>query len=858
MLSRNPTLRIWCFRQYLPPLEKIKQLPVKSLTVTKGLQKILESLEKPLRFAASTNFQNINKVKDLDKVIEDITLRALSLKLSEKEATILKSLRQSFGAYNRLQLNGKKKLITDSLGLISGLKGFGGYSLDENLANREAPGPTADFTDLSEISIQYVKGVGPRVAELLSRKGIKTVEDALNYFPRKYDDRRSIKRISTLEPNARQTVMGKIVLSGPVRSRSRGIYQVIVSDGTGTLALSWYQYNPKYLKATYKKGYTVILSGDVTLNRYNNMLQIVHPNPDDVEIFEDIEGVEKDMLNFNRIVPIYPLTEGIKQRRIRKIESLVLDNYAKSLFDYVPYDVRNRNHLIGIEQAISRVHFPSDSDNLVDLSDKSSVYDSLPHRTVSFNEFFLLEVGLALKKRDISNMPGISFNPTGSLTKRLLSGIPFELTSAQSRVLSEIETDMRADRPMNRLLQGDVRSGKTVVALLSMLKAVESGYQAALMAPTEILAEQHLRSVLKYVDGFGIRVVLLKSAQSRNEKEANYDAISSGDANIVIGTHALLQGSVEFRNLGFAVIDEQHRFGVIQRALLRSKGRNPDVLVMTATPIPRTLAMTVYGDLDVSVLDEMPPHQHSIKTHVFFEEKGSRDNVYELVRQEMIKGRQAYIVYPLIEESESPDHRDLRFATKMFDELKNDVFPEFRLGLLHGRMRTEDKNEVMNRFISHKIDILVATTVVEVGMDIPNATVMVIENSERYGLSQLHQLRGRVGRGQHESICVLVSAAKRSVDAHKRLSILKGTSDGFKIAEADLMIRGPGEFIGTRQSGLPEFRFANLLRDARILGEARSEAFNVVREDPTLAKYPRLLKEVLKRWGESLELASIS
>lgn len=826
--------------------------------MTEGLQKILESLEKPLRFASRTNFQNIHKVKDLDKVVEDMTLRALSLNLTVKEVTTLKSLRQSFGAYNRLRLNGKKKLIIDSLGIITGLKGVEDYPVDENLATRETISPTPDRTDLSQISIQYVKGVGPRIAEVLSRKGIKTVEDALNYFPRTYEDRRNIKRISTLKPNSRQTVMGKIVLSGMVRSRSRGIYQVIVSDGTGTLALSWYQYNPKYLKATYKKGYTVILSGDVTLNRYNNTLQIVHPSPDDVEVFEDIEGIEKDMLNFNRIVPIYPLTEGIKQRRIRKIESIILDTYGKSEFDYVPYEVRKRNHIMGIDEAISRVHFPSNSDDLVDLSDKSSIYNSLPHRTVSFNEFFFLEVGLALKKRDISKMPGISFDPTGELTKKLLLELPFKLTSAQSRVLSEIENDMRADRPMNRLLQGDVGSGKTVVALLSMLKAVESGYQAALMSPTEILAEQHLRSVLKYVDGFGIRAVLLKSGQSRNEKESNYNAINSGDAKIVIGTHALIQGKVEFRDLGLVVIDEQHRFGVIQRALLRSKGKNPDVLVMTATPIPRTLAMTVYGDLDVSVLDEMPPHQRAIETFVFFEEKGARDKAYDLVRKEVIKGRQAYIVYPLIEESESPDHRDLRFATKMFDELRKDVFPEFRLGLLHGRMKTEEKNEVMKKFISRQADILVATTIVEVGVDVPNATVMVVENSERYGLSQLHQLRGRVGRGEHESICILISAAKRSADAHERLSILRDTSDGFKIAEADLMIRGPGEFIGTRQSGLPEFRFANLLRDARILGEARNEAFDIVKKDPTLVNYPRLYRGVLKRWGESLELAGIS
>lgn len=826
--------------------------------MTEGLQQILESLEKPLRFASRTNFHNIQKVKDLEKLVEDITLRALSLDLSEQEAALIKSLRRSFGAYDRLQLDGKKKLITDSLGIIMGLKGFDDRATDEKRSIYRTARAKPGKTDVSQIPIQYVKGVGPRIAEVLSRKGIKSVEDALYYFPRAYEDRRNINKISALKPDTRQTVMGKIVVSGVVRSKPRSIYQVIVSDGTGTLTLLWYQFNSKYLKSTYKKGYGVILSGDVTLNRYGNTLQIVHPSPDDVEVFEEDGGVEKDMLNFNRIVPIYPLTEGIKQRRLRKIQSVVLDTYAESLSDYVPYGVRKRSNILSLDEAISRVHFPVNSDNVVDISDTASIYGSAPHRTLSFNEFFLLQVGLALKKRDISKMPGIAFNPTGELTSRLILGLPFELTPAQVRVLAEVETDMRADRPMNRLLQGDVGSGKTVVALLSMLKAVESGYQAALMAPTEILAEQHLRSVLKYLERSGIGVVMLKSGQSRNEKESNYAAIRSGDARIAIGTHALLQEGVEFENLGFVVIDEQHRFGVIQRALLRSKGKNPDVLVMTATPIPRTLAMTLYGDLDVSILDEMPPHQRSIKTLVFFEEKGARERVYDLVKNEVLKGRQAYIVYPLIEESESPDHRDLRFATRMFDELKKDVFPEFRLGLLHGRMKTEEKNEVMSDFVSHRLDVLVSTTVVEVGVDVPNATVMVVENAERYGLSQLHQLRGRVGRGEHESMCVLVSASKRSADARNRLAILRDTSDGFKIAEADLIIRGPGEFIGTRQSGLPELRFANILRDARILAEARNEAFSIVKEDPLLADQPALHEQVLKRWGQGLELAGVS
>jgi ATP-dependent DNA helicase RecG len=391
-----------------------------------------------------------------------------------------------------------------------------------------------------------------------------------------------------------------------------------------------------------------------------------------------------------------------------------------------------------------------------------------------------------------------------------------------------------------------------------MLKAVESGYQAAIMAPTEILAEQHLRSILQYVGCLGLRVVLLKSGLTKKERDTSYEAIKSGEAQITIGTHSIIEERVEFKNLGFIVIDEQHRFGVMQRAELKSKGKNPDVLLMTATPIPRTLAMTVYGDLDVSILDEMPPGRKPIRTLVFYEEKGARKRAYDIVREEIKKGRQAYVVYPLIEESVNPDFKDLKYATQMADELQNEIFPEFQVGLLHGRMRTEEKDEVMKRFITQDIDILVSTTVIEVGVDVPNATVMVVENAERFGLSQLHQLRGRIGRGEHESICILISSYKRTEDAERRLSILEKTSDGFRIAEADLMIRGPGDFLGTKQSGLPEFRFANLIRDARILAEAREEAFRIVKEDHTLSNHAGLFDEVLKRWGERLELASVS
>lgn len=822
------------------------------------LLKILETLEKPLRFASKNDFLNIDKVKDLDQLVDSLTLKALSLSLATSQVLAIEFLRESFEDYGELRLGTKKELIVKSLQTIAELKDYKlssvhAHSQTGRGTHREAP----DNKELSQIPIQYVKGVGPRIAEILEKKGIQSVEDALYYFPRKYEDRRQIKKISALKPDTCETVMGRVILSGKVRTKMRELFQVVLSDGTGVVTLVWFQFNEKYLRASYKKGVTVILSGDVTFG-YNDSLQVIHPKPEDIEIIDDEGELNKDFLNLNRIVPIYPLTEGIRQRRIRKIIKTVADLYCHHIFDYVPEEVKRRRRLIGMSNALSRVHFPSDSDRVVDLFDRNSVYESVSHRTLSFCEFLLMEVGLALKKRDVSKMPGIAFRPTGKLTGNLLNRLTFSLTSAQERVLFEIESDMRAESPMNRLLQGDVGSGKTIVAILSMLKAVECGYQTALMAPTEILAEQHLRSISHYTKELDIRVVLLKSGLTRKERDVYYEATRSGEAEVIVGTHALVEEGVEFKNLGLVVIDEQHRFGVMQRAELKSKGKNPDVLVMTATPIPRTLAMTVYGDLDVSVIDEMPPHRKRIKTLVFYGEEDAPVRAYDILRKEVRKGRQVYVVYPLIEEPGSPDFKDLKYATQMAEELQNEIFPGFRVGLLHGRMKTEEKDYVMRRFISQEINILVSTTVVEVGVDVPNATVMLVENAERFGLSQLHQLRGRIGRGEHESVCILISGSKRTEDAERRLSIMEKTSDGFRIAEADLMMRGPGDFLGTKQSGIPEFKFANLIRDARILSEAREEAFKIVKNDPTLAKYPQLLGEVLKKWGDKLELAGVS
>ncbi|HEX7503643.1 MAG TPA: ATP-dependent DNA helicase RecG, partial [Syntrophales bacterium] len=475
------------------------------------------------------------------------------------------------------------------------------------------------------------------------------------------------------------------------------------------------------------------------------------------------------------------------------------------------------------------------------------------HRTLVFDELFFLELGLALKKQGVALEPGIPFQVTHRYTRELLKLLPFTLTSAQRRVLSEIKTDMMAPHPMHRLVQGDVGSGKTMVALMAALVAVENGYQVAIMAPTEILAEQHYLNIHHWCEALGLKVTLLTSGLKGKAKKAALVEAAEGTAHIVVGTHAVIQDKVEFARLGLGIVDEQHRFGVLQRGILKKKGDNPDILVMTATPIPRTLAMTVFGDLSLSVIDEMPPGRSPIETRLCYESR--RDQVYGIIRDEAKKGQQVYIIYPLVEETEKSD---LKAATQMAEHLQQDIFPDLRIGLLHGRLRPEEKEGVMRSFKERELDILVATTVIEVGIDVPNATLMVVEHAERFGLSQLHQLRGRVGRGSAKSRCILLTPGRMSEEGAKRLHVMEATNDGFKIAEADLEIRGPGDFLGTRQSGLPDFRVANILRDGRILEEARKEAFALLERDPKLERQPKLKEELAKRWGGRLELAGIA
>jgi ATP-dependent DNA helicase RecG len=701
------------------------------------------------------------------------------------------------------------------------------------------------FKDRLLTPIQYVKGVGPKLAKLFERKGIRTVEDALYYLPRAYEDRRNLKKISELRVGQKETGLGEILLSGVAfyQNKRKRVFEAVVGDGSGVITLKWFRGNERYLRDRFRKGRKLIFSGEVRW--FNLQKEIHHP---DVEIVEgDIEG---DYVNFKRIVPIYSETEGLHQRTLRRLIKSTLESYVGELSSPIPKTILDQQNLIDFQEAFQRVHFPPDGEPMELLN----LHRSEGHRRIIFDEFFFLELGMALKRRGMALETGLSFKAKGLLARQVFSLLSFQLTRAQDRVWNEIRDDLERPHPMNRLIQGDVGSGKTVVALLACLHVIECGYQAAIMAPTEVLSEQHYLNLHRWVEPLGIRVALLTSNLKGSEREDLYQRIKDGEVQLVIGTHAVIQEAVEFQRLGLAIIDEQHKFGVVQRGLLKRKGENPDVLVMTATPIPRTLAMTIYGDLDVSLIDEMPPGRISVETKVYPE--SGRPRVYRIVEEEVKKGRQTFIVYPLVEESEKLQLKD---ATRMAEHLQKEVFPEFRIGLLHGRMKSDEKEAIMTEFKEGRIQILVATTVIEVGIDIPNASVMVVEHAERFGLSQLHQLRGRIGRGRYPSKCILLAQYRSSQEAKVRLRAMERTTDGFQIAEEDLALRGPGEFFGTRQSGLPDFRVAHILRDTPILIEARKEAFRLIEEDPGLIHPAHFgVKNVLaKRWRGRLELATI-
>jgi ATP-dependent DNA helicase RecG len=673
--------------------------------------------------------------------------------------------------------------------------------------------PGAD--DLLLQPVTDVKGVGPRLAQHLRAKGLATVEDLLFNLPLGYLDQRGGIQICQLRPGNYVSFVAKVLSAGEIRYRRRKIYEAILSDGTGTITARWFRYG-RWLSQRFHglKGH-IRVSG--VLRVFGGKLEIHHPELEDVDTQREEDS--------GGIVPRYSAIPSVGPKVYRRIMKEVVDRFVPQVEETLPDAVRDYLNLLDLRTALREVHFPS---AISESSGDGSLSPGL--RRLIFEELFFLELLIIRSRETLSREQGHPMVLDEDFLRRVGKLLPFSLTRAQKRVMREIAADLAETRPMNRLVQGDVGCGKTVIALLAALIAIDNGYQAAVMAPTEILAHQHFLNLQTYAQALGVSLVLLTSKLKSKTKQASTTAIASGEARLVIGTQALIQEHVSFRRLGLIIIDEQHRFGVLQRMALRQKGGSPHVLVMTATPIPRTLAMTAYGDLDVSTIDELPPGRAPVVTQVIQAEQ--RTKAYELLRREFSQGHQAYIIYPLVEESERSDLKDV---STMAEHLQEKVFPDIPLAMLHGRMSAEEKQTVMAAFANKQIQLLVATTVIEVGIDVPEATVMVVEHPERFGLAQLHQLRGRVGRGDHRSYCLLLHE-KGSLETRQRLAIMEQTNDGFLIAEEDLRFRGPGDLIGLQQAGFADLKLANLLRDASILEEARRAALALVRKDPNLSK----------------------
>ncbi len=727
-------------------------------------------------------------------------------------------------------------------------------------------------------SVQYVKGIGPKLAELLAAKGIQTLDDLLHYLPFRYEDRLNPRGISELRAGEMATVIAEVRTSGLFRTRRMPIFQMTAGQGRTRLKCIWF--NATYLRDRFKPGQIVALYGKVEQDYRGGELQLTQPQFEIIgEAAEDgsADSAEQKLaasLEIGRIVPIYESAgQGrLTSRWFRRIIHTALENLPPDLPDPIPSAVRSHLSLIPPREALQKVHWPDAGESIDDLLSSRTP----AHLRLIFEELFFVELGLELKRREQKAQTGIAFQLDDRARAAIKKILPFHPTAAQKRVLKEIASDMEKPFPMRRLLQGDVGSGKTIVAFEAAIIAMENGYQVALMAPTEILAQQHYFSARRILESAGYRVVLLTGSMEDDRKRQTRRHIAQGNAQLVIGTHALIEQKVEFDKLGMVIVDEQHRFGVLQRFKLMKKAKDdrvvtgappgtaeqssaaspePDVLVMTATPIPRTLALTLYGDLDVSVIDEMPPGRTPIITRCVSDERSPE--VWDFVRKQAAAGHQTYVVYPVIEENEETE---LKAAMKMYKELSQKIFPDLRVGVLHGRMEPDLKEQVMRVFQKGEMDILVATTVIEVGVDVANATMMVIEHAERFGLAQLHQLRGRIGRGAAKSYCVLMTGGKVSEDGERRLDAMVRTSDGFQIAELDLELRGPGEFFGTRQAGMPSFQVANLIRDRQLLEAAKREAAMVLagpNSEISQAEIDAALRHMRTRWHKSYGLVEV-
>jgi ATP-dependent DNA helicase RecG len=667
----------------------------------------------------------------------------------------------------------------------------------------------------------------------MNRLGIGNVYELLRHFPKRYLDRTQITPIGRTRVGESVTVLARVLESRSRDTRRRRkIFTLLVEDETGMLECVWF--GQPWIRRTFRRGDWVLLSGRVDFYRGRTM---THP---EFEIISEKE--ERELLNSGRIVPVYPLTEGLNQRTVRRVVKTALDSCLDQLPETLTEKSREERSLLPLKDAVRNIHFP-DSYSLRDLARKTLVYE----------EFFYLQVLLALRRNKFKKNPGIAFTVKDELPRQMLTNLSITLTRAQKRCLDEISRDMAKPEPMNRLLQGEVGSGKTLVATCAALMAIADGYQSAIMAPTEILANQHYSRISSFLEPVGVTVALLVGGQKKRERDQILKQLDRGEIDLAIGTHALIEEAVKFKSLGLVVVDEQHRFGVMQRAALRKKGLFPDFLVMTATPIPRTLTLTLYGDLDISVLHELPHGKRNVVTKLTTEDK--REKVYGFVRDKLRCGSQAFVIYPLVEESEK---MELKAATEMHDQLTR-IFPEHKVGLIHGRIASDEKEEVMRTFRDGALQILVSTTVIEVGVDVPSADIMLVEHAERYGLAQLHQLRGRIGRGGSRAYCILIPSGSASDDSIRRLRALEETDDGFRISEVDLELRGPGEIYGTKQHGLPELKIADLVRDQHLLQLAREDAFEVIARDASLSNSENsvVASTLRRRRSDWIELASV-
>ena len=693
-------------------------------------------------------------------------------------------------------------------------------------------------------SMQFIKGVGPKKAILLEKLCLTSIEDCLYFLPFRFEDRSQVKTISQAVSGEYVSLTGEILSSGTIfMGRRKRVFEAIVQDKTGVIRVKWFRFNETYMKEKFQVGKKIILSGKPTNNKRSG-IEIIHPDT------EQISGDNISSLEIGKIVPVYHVTDGLHLKSMRVIIKNVLNKYLHLIEEFLPDDLIRRHNFLPRSEALAESHFPPEGSSLEELD----AFKTSAQRRLVFEELFLIQLALAFRKnRTGEEIIGAAFKTRGELIKRFVKLLPFTLTGAQKKVLGEIMKDLEKKKPMNRLIQGDVGSGKTIVALTALLTAVDNGRQSALMVPTEILAEQHYLNISHYCEKLGIEIKLVTSALKGKEREIYFEEIQSGKTQIVVGTHSLIQKDIKFKKLGLVVIDEQHRFGVMQREAIGKKGNQPHLLIMTATPIPRSLALTLYGDMDVSLLDASPPGRQEIVTNLFFENQ--REQAYSIMEKQLQQGRQAFLVCPLIEESESID---LKAAVTVFDFIQKH-FPKFKACLIHGKLKKEERQGIMSRFLKKEIQILVSTTVIEVGIDVPNATVMIIEHAERFGLAQLHQLRGRVGRGKYASHCLLMAYHPVSEEGKARMKAMQNSSDGFIIAEEDLKIRGPGDFMGTRQSGMPLLKIANLLRDIQVLETARNEAFQIIESDPYITdpKHQPLNKALKKFVGNYMELMEV-